>query len=54
MFVYFLPEISLKTLQLINKIKWWNVINHNNYIIHILLGTVLWLGHFWESQNLTF
>ena len=42
MYVYFSPQISLKTLKLINKIKAWNVINHNNYnIIHILLGTML-------------
>ena len=41
MYIYFSPQISLKTLQLINKIKAWNVINHNNYIINILLGTML-------------
>ena len=31
---FFSPQKSLKTLQLINKIKAWNVINHNyhNYI----------------------
>ena len=41
MYALFFASNIVENIAAYKKIKAWNVINHNNYIIHILLGTVL-------------